>query len=271
MLRRTKSIKPVYIVGDVHGQYAKLVALLRDAGLMDGNWRWSGGNARLWFMGDFFDRGPDGVSSVDLVMRLQHEAAEAGEAGGEVNSLLGNHEILFLGAHKFGRQRSESIFTVGWLRNGGVLSDLDRISAEHIAWLTQLPALALVEDRLFMHADAKFYTEYGDSIEEVNRNIYEILRGDDWYKWEHLLDVFSERMTFFNPFAEGVGQTRRILETFGGSQIIHGHTPIHYMEASLKPAGIHEPFAYNDALCLNMDGAMCLGGTGFVYQLPLYG
>lgn len=266
MLRKTKPKKPVYIVGDVHGQYAKLIALLREHSLMDANWRWSGGNARLWFMGDFFDRGPDGVSTVDLVMRLQHEAANV---GGEVNSLLGNHEILFLGAHKFGRQRSDSIFTVGWLRNGGVLSDLDRVSEEHVVWLTNLPAMALVEDHLFIHADAKFYTEYGDSIESVNRSISEILHGDDWYKWEHLLDVFSERMTFFNPLADGMGQARRILETFGGQQIIHGHTPIHYMDASLKPANVHKPFAYNHGLCLNMDSAMCLGGTGFVYQLPL--
>ena len=266
MLRKTKLNKPVYIVGDVHGQYAKLVTLLRDAGLMDANWLWSGGSARLWFMGDFFDRGPDGVSAVDLVMRLQREAAEA---GGEVNSLLGNHEILFLGAHKFGRQHSNSVFTMGWMRNGGVLSDLDRIRDEHLAWLTNLPAMARVEDRLFMHADAKFYTRYGDSIEAVNQNICEILHGDDWYQWEHLLEAFSERMSFFNPFEDGLGNTRSILETYGGKQIVHGHTPIHYMEPSLKPAIIHEPLAYNHGLCLNVDGAMCLGGTGFVYQLPL--
>lgn len=266
MLRKTKPIKPVYIIGDVHGQYAKLVALLRDAGLINANWLWSGGSARLWFMGDFFDRGPDGVSTIDLVIRLQREAAET---GGEVCSLLGNHEILFLGAHKFGRQQSGSIFTLGWMRNGGVLSDLDRITDEHIAWLTDLPAMAQVEERLFMHADATFYTQYGDSIEAVNQNICEILHGDDWYKWEHLLEVFSERMTFFNPYADGADHAQRILQTFGGRQIVHGHTPIHYMEPSLKPASIHEPLAYNGGMCLNMDGAMCLGGTGFVYQLPL--
>ena len=62
---------PVYIVGDIHGQYEQLVGLLRGVGLVDERLDWAGGAALLWFIGDFFDRGPCGVASVDLVMRRQ--------------------------------------------------------------------------------------------------------------------------------------------------------------------------------------------------------
>ena len=80
--------RPVYIVGDIHGQYEQLVGLLRGERLVDERLDWAGGAALLWFIGDFFDRGPCGVASVDLVMRLQ---AQAEQVDGCVRALLGNH------------------------------------------------------------------------------------------------------------------------------------------------------------------------------------
>jgi hypothetical protein len=95
-----------YVVGDVHGEYDKLVRLLRDAGLVDGELRWSGGDTTLWFLGDYVDRGPDGVGVVELVMRLQ---VEADEAAGKVGALLGNHEPVILSALWLGDQPCELI------------------------------------------------------------------------------------------------------------------------------------------------------------------
>src|SRR5258708_26677640 len=69
--------KRIYVIGDVHGQFEKLAQLLRDTKLVGNTLSWTGGNATLWIMGDFFDRGPGGIAGVDLVMRLQEEAAAA--------------------------------------------------------------------------------------------------------------------------------------------------------------------------------------------------
>jgi hypothetical protein len=259
------TIKPVSIIGDIHGQYDKLVALLRESGLLDADLTWSGGDTHLWFTGDFLDRGPDGIRVVDLVMRLQGEAKAA---GGEVNSLLGNHEVLFLGAYQFGKEQSGSMFALGWLRNGGIVSDMEQATPEQIAWLKDLPAMALVQDRLLVHADAMFYTQYGDSIEAVNRSINDLLYSDNVMNWHQLLDEFSERMTFFDAHTGNSHNARRFLEIFGGRQIIHGHTPIHYMELELRPKDIREPLSYAHNLCLNLDGGMYLGGSGFIYRLP---
>lgn len=43
---------------------------MRAAGLTDAGAVWLGGNAELWFMGDFTDRGPDGFGAIDLILRL---------------------------------------------------------------------------------------------------------------------------------------------------------------------------------------------------------
>src|SRR5690242_8301691 len=90
---------PLFIIGDVHGQLEKLIRLLRGAGLVGKDLAWSGGGKRLWLLGDYVDRGPDGIGVLELVMRLQGEAARA---GGEVGALLGNHDVLLLSARRFG-------------------------------------------------------------------------------------------------------------------------------------------------------------------------
>jgi len=85
----------VVAVGDVHGDFDALVSILREAGLIDGANRWSGGNATLVQTGDLLDRGIQVLEVMDLMMSLQKEAAEQ---GGRVVVLLGNHEAWsFLG------------------------------------------------------------------------------------------------------------------------------------------------------------------------------
>ncbi|MEP7292190.1 MAG: metallophosphoesterase family protein [Chloroflexota bacterium] len=250
---------PVYIIGDIHGHLIKLIELLISAKLIDDERRWIGGTSRLWFMGDFFDRGPHGIGVVDLVMRLQTQAADE---GGAVRALLGNHEILFMAAQRFPRMRK---FMLNWKRNGGQDADLSLVNARQLAWLRSLPALALVENRLLMHADAMFYFAYGSSVAEINENFSALLRDEETDEWEQLLDDFSERMAFSGSQVRGLANAARYLDSFGGQQIIHGHTPIQYVADTIIPI---QPHIYANNLCINVDGGIYLGGTGFVYQLP---
>ncbi|HOU40257.1 MAG TPA: metallophosphoesterase, partial [Promineifilum sp.] len=59
------------VIGDIHGQYVKMLTVLHDARLIDAAGHWSGGATTLWFMGDYFDRGPDGIAAIDLIRALQ--------------------------------------------------------------------------------------------------------------------------------------------------------------------------------------------------------
>jgi calcineurin-like phosphoesterase family protein len=82
----------VVAIGDVHGAYDPFVGMLRATGLIKGE-RWAGGRARLVQTGDVLDRGPDSKKVVDLLIRLEREAAAA---GGRVHVLVGNHEFMRL-------------------------------------------------------------------------------------------------------------------------------------------------------------------------------
>lgn len=86
-------VQQIVAVGDVHGGYEEFVALLRAARVIDGRNRWSAGRAHLVQTGDVLDRGPDSRKVLDLLMRLEMQAASA---GGHVHALLGNHEVMNL-------------------------------------------------------------------------------------------------------------------------------------------------------------------------------
>src|SRR5688500_15603607 len=76
----------IVAIGDIHGSASGLVQILRSAGLIDENRRWSGANARLVQTGDILDRGEDVRQVMDLLMRLETEARRA---GGRVDVLFG--------------------------------------------------------------------------------------------------------------------------------------------------------------------------------------
>jgi Calcineurin-like phosphoesterase len=84
-------VERVVGVGDLHGEYDNFVQILQSpkVGLVDENLSWIGGKAHLVQMGDVLDRGGRAKDILDLLMRLEKEAAAA---GGMVHVLLGNHE-----------------------------------------------------------------------------------------------------------------------------------------------------------------------------------
>ncbi len=83
----------IVAIGDVHGTYDKLVPLLKGTGLVDDELNWAGGKDHLVFVGDLLDRGKKDRAVIELIMRLQNEARSA---GGQVHSLLGNHDVMVM-------------------------------------------------------------------------------------------------------------------------------------------------------------------------------
>jgi hypothetical protein len=90
---RFSGIERVVAIGDVHGAYPALVALLQETGLISAEGSWAGGSSHLVMLGDIVDRGPASRAALTLVMRLQSEAQRA---GGQVHVVLGNHEVMNL-------------------------------------------------------------------------------------------------------------------------------------------------------------------------------
>jgi hypothetical protein len=83
----------IVAVGDIHGNYDGFVSILQAAGLIDEATHWIGGRTTFVQTGDVFDRGVEVRKVLDLLMRLEGEAAAA---GGRVIPLLGNHEGMNL-------------------------------------------------------------------------------------------------------------------------------------------------------------------------------
>ncbi|MFF3605247.1 metallophosphoesterase [Streptomyces sp. NPDC002463] len=270
---------PLYVVGDVHGYLDELLAALRAQGLIDENGGWAAGNARLWFLGDFTDRGPDGIGVIDLVMRL---SAEAAAAGGYCKALMGNHELLLIGAKRFGDTPVNSgagtaTFQAAWLLNGGQKHDMDRLQDVHLQWMSRLDAVVSEDDHLLLHSDTTAYLEYGQTIADVNDTVHEILNRNDADEVWDLFRKFTKRFAFRDD--GGPQAVQELLSTYGGSRIVHGHSPIPYLlgqvgtEDGEDGAGpvVDGPHVYADGLAIAMDGGVTMAGKLLVVQLPLNG
>jgi hypothetical protein len=73
------------IIGDVHAQFDKLVALLTHLGYRETGGAWRHPSRSVIFVGDLIDRGPKQLATVDLVRGM----VQAGSA----RCVMGNHEF----------------------------------------------------------------------------------------------------------------------------------------------------------------------------------
>ncbi|HRP85956.1 MAG TPA: metallophosphoesterase [Gammaproteobacteria bacterium] len=167
---RFEGVERVVAIGDVHGARDELVALLGDVGLVDAELRWSGGRTHLVSVGDLLDRGDYGRQVMDLLMRLQQEAAAA---GGAVHVLLGNHEVMNLTGDlryvsegdyaQFGTEARAGL-PAGFFERRAALAP----EGYYGQWLLGLPVALVVNDTLFVHGGVSQMLE-GMSLEQINR------------------------------------------------------------------------------------------------------
>jgi hypothetical protein len=262
------SASRLFVTSDPHGHIDQLTAGLRGAGLLDDDGDWSGGDARLYVLGDLFDRGPDGIGVVDHVMRLQGQAAQQ---GGAVVTLLGNHEVLAVGMHMFGTTDIEvggfrRNFGVSWLRNGGMGTDQDALTEKHVTWLRGLPAMAIADDHLLMHSDTLEYRAWGDTLDAINSTVAAMLAGDDPRAW---WDVWSRLTTrYIYNGEDGANQARGMLERLGGSRVVHGHSIIGDL-LDVASEDVDRPLLYAGDQVVAVDGGIYDGGPCLVVELPV--
>jgi hypothetical protein len=84
-------VERVVAIGDIHGDYENYIRALEAAGLVDKKGKWSGGSTHLVQTGDIPDRGPD---TRKIMEHLDKLAKQADRKGGQVHSLIGNHEAM---------------------------------------------------------------------------------------------------------------------------------------------------------------------------------
>ena len=135
---------PLDIVGDIHGEYDALLALLQHLGYdAEGQ---HPDQRTLVFVGDFCDRGPNSPAVLALVQKLV--------AAGRAVAVLGNHEINLL--------REDAKDGSGWFFDARVAKDQEKYApyqrptaqerASIVAFLSALPIGLERDDLRVIHA-----------------------------------------------------------------------------------------------------------------------
>ena len=237
---KIKGADSVFVVGDVHGKYSSLMELLSLAGVIDARGRWSGGHARLVFVGDLVDRGDDATRVLWLVYRLEREAVAA---GGAVDVVLGNHEIMeWVGDRRYLAPK-ESLLAASYGTCYACLYDLR--SSVLGRWLASKPGIIQINDVIYVHGGiTPRYARMG--VSGFNDALYRYLREPIF---THLLedstqierfgtDLYQRRFSFFfqpdSPFwFRGYVQSDTfrfqldtVLAQYGVRTQVVGHTPV---------------------------------------------
>ena len=201
----------IVAIGDVHGAGDAFVSILQKTGLIDAGRKWTGGSAVLVQTGDLMDRGQDARAVLDLMMALESQAASA---GGRVQSLLGNHEVMNLIGEtrdvapelfrQFADEQSEArreqayqsasklsaekpLDKTEWLaaHPAGYVEYREALSPSgpYGKWLRSKPIIAEINGSVFMHGgvNSEFTT---DSLDNINKRIRrELNEFDEGFRW----------------------------------------------------------------------------------------
>ncbi len=237
----------VVAIGDVHGAYASFVEILRHAGVIGEDSRWSGGRTTLVQTGDVLHRGPDSRMALDLLMELEPQAAAA---GGRVITLLGNHEVMrmmrdlrYVSAAEYAAFRSpgaEAYREVFWGRL------LEQAPARAVAagkpfdeqelrkqFLAQVP-LGYVEMQIAFEPEGPYgrWLRTHAAVARINGVLSELgdLPGADDPRAADTLVAGSDGPLWYRDLALddapiNEGDIERILERLEARAIVVGHTP----------------------------------------------
>ena len=248
-------VERIVAVGDVHGDYDQLLAVLKSAALIDEQGNWTGGKTHLVQNGDVLDRGPDSRKAMDLLMRIEKQAAEA---GGYVHALIGNHEAMnvygdlrYTSAGEFAAFRDENseksreaalakerpADAARWLAQHplGYFEHRQQYSpgGTYGKWITSHDAVVKINDSLFLHAgiSAKYVAT---KIKDINQRVREELKNPDRLTGGIVTD--PEGPLWYRGLAQGDSTLNPLVEkiqkNFGVERIVLGHT---YADAAITP------------------------------------
>jgi hypothetical protein len=231
-------VDSLFVVSDVHGEFDTLVAVLRNAGVIDERNRWRAGRSHLAVVGDMVDRGPDATRVLWFLYGLEPQAASA---GGRLDVVLGNHEVMVMLADmRYVHPKEQAIAAAHGVRYDRMFDSRRSILGR---WLASKPALIRVDDALLAHGGVS--TDYlGYSLEEYDDTLAAFVGEelfDRWVDSTYALPVdsaaFERRADFFfgersvlwyRGYVESdtlAPQLDSVLAHFGSRRHVVGHTP----------------------------------------------
>ncbi|MCP4682884.1 MAG: serine/threonine protein phosphatase [Desulfobacterales bacterium] len=198
------------MIGDVHGCLETLKRLMDEIA-------WMPGKDRLYFLGDYIDRGNNSKGVVDYILELISYSPH-------VECLLGNHEAMFLDflqgkyqelfLQNFGKKTIESYQSEKQHVNDPL------VSPDHMAFFQSLKPFIELEDYYLVHAGFKPGTHINKQSEE---------------------DMLWIREPFISSGYDF------------GKMVIFGHTPFHEPIVMQNKIGLDTGAVYGNRLtCLEL-------------------
>jgi len=148
--------------------------------------------------------------------------------------------------------------------NGGQSSDQERLTDEHVGWLSGLDAAVLAGPDLLLHSDTAEYLRWGETPEQINDAVRTVLGGDDLDQWWECWVRLTTRYAFGGRDGEQVA--KGLLEQLGGERIVHGHSVIATFTGR-DPGEVTGPLSYAGGRALAIDGGIYAGGPCLVVRL----
>ncbi|MFO7613911.1 MAG: ankyrin repeat domain-containing protein [Bacteroidales bacterium] len=239
-----KTSADIFAIGDIHGRYDALVNLLKNNKIIDAELKWMFGNGRLVLLGDVFDRGDQVTETLWFLYELERQAQQS---GGNVDLLLGNHEIMSLtGDHRYinGKYHFFTEFTqipyyqlfekntiLGrWLRSKNVIMRFNDYLFVHAGISPQLVIHPFdyydINSRVRSHLNSDDYSLVKGSPEEMILGAF----GPLWYRGyggygagfpeatQEFVDMYLEKKGLQRMIV-GHNLQPEIISTFGGKII----------------------------------------------------
>ncbi len=223
------NIEKVIAVSDVHGQFGILQKLLRANEVIDEKNNWKYGNGHLVIVGDNLDRGDQVLDILWFLFFLQKEAEMA---GGKVQVLLGNHEIMvlqgdirYINKKYYYTSASFKNQYYHFFRKGSVLGD----------WIASHKVLTSINKNLFVHAGVSdAILDLDLSLEDINNTFTtKLLRAkeEDILKDSLLTLLYStEGPVWYRGYFDTENFKKKniksILKRLDQDRIIVGHTSL---------------------------------------------
>ena len=212
-----KGVERIVAVGDVHGDFEQFVKALRAAGVVDERNDWAAGKTHLVQTGDVLDRGPDSRKAMDLLMKLETQAAKA---GGAVHPLIGNHEAMVL-------MDDWRYLLPAEIKAFGTEDDFRKaLSAQgaYGKWIRGHNAVVQINDVLFAHAGVtpacarRTLREINDAIRK------ELAKGDEDGLAMSYTGPLWDRSIALSEDEDAAKALEQVLKKFGAARMVVGHT-----------------------------------------------
>lgn len=234
----------IVAIGDFHGDLGAARTALQLADAVDDQDQWIGGEMVVVQLGDQLDRGDDERAIVDLLTRLE---AEAADAGGALHVLNGNHEVINIDLD------FRYVTDAGWRDFDDVpgldlddprLGGLDDAQKHRGAAFVPGGPYAMVfasrrtvlqlGDNVFVHGGVTpAWASYG--LDAVNADVSSWMRGDTQQKPASVSgenSVVWSRHYSMDTDAEDCTMLEQTLDILGAERMVVAHTVQSYINSA---------------------------------------